>query len=147
MSRKLIAMGNVLMGDDQIAIKVAQRLETELSQLGIEVIYMETDSYYGISMIKEKDYLIVLDGANLGNAPGVVTLLPNLKAGTFLCYGQHEIHFLGLLQFYNTNQKGVIIAIEIEEAGFGDQLSQQLKIKFNEISSETLKIIKSLQEI
>lgn len=144
MSRKLIAIGNVLMGDDGIAIAIAKKLEAELLHIGIEVIYMETDPYYGISMIKKDDDLILLDGAKLGNVPGEITLIPYLKDRALPCLDQHELHFLDLLQLYYTNMKGVIIAVEIAEVGFGNAFSQPLINKINEITIEVLKIISSL---
>jgi hydrogenase maturation protease len=70
MDIKAIAIGNPLMGDDGIALKVAEQLSDSLEKLGVEVIIGETDIDYCISRIDENDKLIVIDGSCRGEALG-----------------------------------------------------------------------------
>ncbi|HWT26636.1 MAG TPA: hydrogenase maturation protease [Mobilitalea sp.] len=73
MSVKLAAIGNVLMGDDGIAIAIAKKIEPELNRMGIEVVYGETDVGYCISVVDASDDIIILDASAFGKKPGEIT--------------------------------------------------------------------------
>jgi hydrogenase maturation protease len=130
MKIKLIALGNVLMMDDGIAVLTANELKKELSKMDIEVILGETDVGYCISSVSEDDYLFVLDAACLGKLPGDVTEMSleeftGMKKG----YSQHSISFLDLLKLYYSDIKGTVFAIEVAQVDFGYGLSPALKEK------------------
>ncbi|HWT77047.1 MAG TPA: hydrogenase maturation protease [Mobilitalea sp.] len=144
MSRKLIAMGNILMEDDGIAIAVAHELEEELLRLGIEVIYGETDPFYCISMIKDEDYLILLDAASLGKMPGEITMLSLWDYRAEDNMEQHNIRFPDLLGLYFRRLEGMILAIEVAEIDFLCELSPQLKGKVKHIAREVLALVTGL---
>ena len=74
MSLKLIAIGNVLMKDDAIGIKVAEEIEIELLKLGVNVIYGETNIQHCISSVEKDDYIIILDSAYYGKSIGEITI-------------------------------------------------------------------------
>ena len=146
MNKKVIAMGNALMGDDAIGIEVAKEIEEKLLEKGIEVIYGETDIQCSISNIRDDDYIFILDAACYGKNPGKITSLP---LSTFVSnkkgYCGHSYSFLDLLKLYYPNVKGKIYAIEIKKAEFGFGLSSVLQDKLKNISEEILsKIDKSI---
>lgn len=145
---KLIALGNVLMMDDGIAIFVASELEKELYDMGIEVIFGETDLGYCISSVAEEDYLILLDAANFGGIPGHVTRIP-LKGfhAAPKGYTQHSYGLLDMLRLYHPNVKGMIFAIEISEVRFNYGLSFALKHRIKDISRIILEQIKTHLEV
>jgi hydrogenase maturation protease len=140
MSIKVIALGNVLMKDDGVAIDVARKIEKELSEKNIEVILGETDAQYCISKIKEEDYIFVIDAACYEKAPGEITCISlydfvsNRKEGF-----QHSYSFLDLIKLYYPNIKGKIYGIEVAEVGFGLGLSCTLQNRSDNISKEILK--------
>jgi len=148
MSIKLIAMGNVLMKDDGIGIEVAKQIEEALTQKGIEVIYGETDFQYCIIKVRENDFLLVLDGAFLGENPGTVTVMPLNRFGTNnRNYTQHSYSFLDLLKIYYPYVDGKIFAIQIKEITYDFGLSDFLKENLKDISKDVLsKIEMVLQE-
>ena len=145
---KVIAIGNVLMKDDAIAIEVARNIEKELLDRGIEVIYGETDFEYCISRIQEEDYIFILDAAHYGKGPGEITFLP-LKgfASKNKGYTQHSYSFLDLLKLYYPNSKGEICAIEAVEVKFEFGLSSLLQEKLKSISEIILGKILSVIEV
>lgn len=148
MSVKVVAIGNVLMQDDAIAIEVAKEIEEELLEKGIEVIYGETDFEYCISRVREEDYIFILDAAHLGKCAGEVTFLPlNGFASKKKGYTQHSYSFLDLLKLFNPQVQGEICAIEIEEVEFGFGLSSLLQGKLKGISEEILSKIDSVIEV
>lgn len=145
MSTKLLAMGNVLMGDDGIAVYVAANLEDSLRKYDIEVVYGETDIGYSIAQIAKEDFIIILDAARLGKTPGEITVLPfddipQKSAELSL----HNISFLDLLKLYFPKNDGVIIAVEIDEVSFHYALGEQLSIKFPRIVQEVSDAINSI---
>jgi hydrogenase maturation protease len=145
MNIKMIALGNVLMMDDGIAIFVASELEKELRSRNIDVIYGETDIGYCISSVGKEDYLIILDGASCGKAPGEVTVMPLSCTGGFTdAHTQHNINFLDLLKIYHPDTRGTVFAIEINEVRFHYGLSQALTDKKKSIAQIILNHINHL---
>ena len=147
MSMKVIAIGNILMKDDAIAIEVAKVMENSLLEKGIEVIYGETDFEYCISRISEEDYIFILDAAHLGKEPGEITYwsLNNFifkKKG----YTQHSYNFIDLLKLFYPQIQGLICAIEIQEVEFEVGLSAVLQEKLKGISEKILIKIDSTME-
>jgi hydrogenase maturation protease len=147
MSMKVIAIGNILMKDDAIAIEVAKVMESLLFEKGIEVIYGETDFEYSISRIRDEDYIFILDAAHFGKSPGEITYLP---LNSFILkkkgYTQHSYNFIDLLKLFYPQIQGLICAIEIQEVEFEVGLSAVLQEKLKGISEEILNKIDSTME-
>lgn len=143
---KLIALGNVLMEDDGIAIYLAKEIEKELLEMGIEIIYGETDIGYCISSISEKDYLIVLDAAGFEIPLGEVrrTSLKELHYDSreFL---HHSISFMQLYSLYFPKAEGDVFAVGIGEVSQCLGLSNQLNNMRKELSSGLLEQIKEIK--
>lgn len=148
MSVKVIAIGNILMKDDAIALEVAKEIEEELLKKGVEVIYGETDFQYCIANTGEEDYIFILDAAQFGKSPGEVTFLP---LGSFHTtnygYTQHSYSFLDLLKLFYPKIQGEISAIEVHEVEFAYGLSPLLKEKLKDISKKILSKINNVIEV
>lgn len=143
MSVKVIALGNVLMKDDGIGIEVTKMIEKELSELGIEVIYGETDIGYCISKVNGEDFIFLLDASCYGISPGELSVIPiNQFISAKKGYTQHSYSFIDMLKLYVPNIQGRIIAIETAELSFDYGLSQILKDRFINISNTVLSVIK-----
>lgn len=149
MSIKVIAMGNVLMKDDAIGIEVTKEIEEKLLEKNIEVIYGETDIPHSISLIKEDDYIIILDAACFEKNLGEITLLSlNEFTSNKKGYSQHSYSFLDLVKIYYPNIQGEIYAIEAGKVEFGFGLSYALQQKLKIISEQILiKIEMSINRI
>jgi hydrogenase maturation protease len=140
---KVIGIGNRLMMDDGIAIAILENLKINLESMGIEVLIGETDFQFCFHLLKEDDFVIILDAAYSGAAAGSVHLYKLQEAIT--AYGstntQHDMSVFDLMQLYSKPLKGYLIGIEIAEAEFGCELSEVLKVKFNGICVEVERII------
>lgn len=145
MAAKVIAIGNILMGDDGIGIRVGERIKDDLVGRNVEVIIGETDFQYCTSKIKEGDFLFILDAAITGKEAGDITVIPienYIYKGNL--YSQHGCSLITLINLYKKEVKGYIIAIEVEEIKFSLELSPLLQSKLNNITKETIEIIKEM---
>jgi hydrogenase maturation protease len=145
MRRKLLAMGNLLMGDDAIAIYLASALEGELSQLGIEVIYGETDIGYSMTRISEEDFVIFADAADFGGIPGEVKefqLDDMVKETNDIT--EHNIRFLDLIKLHMPKLEGAVLAVQIADIHFRYGLSEELLSRFSVSKGELMHHINKL---
>lgn len=139
---KLLAMGNILMGDDGIALHLAGLLEERLNSLGIELIYGETDIGYCITRITEEDYIILLDAAEFGREPGEISLQPFREMPAYRReFTSHCISFLDLIHLYYPAIDGIVIKIQIAYLGFCYGPSDQLKNRSENMIKQLLGVL------
>ncbi len=140
---KCIAIGNRIMGDDCIGIKVLEELTSELEKEEIQVIFGETDIDYALSKIDNRDFLFIIDSTYFNIAPGTVTFTPIEKAiiRQQPIYSQHQPSLINLLNTYKKSVSGYIIGIEVAEIHFSLELSEILSRKFLSICEEIHKFI------
>lgn len=153
---KIIAIGNRLMGDDGIALKVLENIDKDIKKLKedgkvnqeIEVIIGETDFMYSLDKIDDYDFVIILDSTALGVEPGRVTVLSLKEYKKYLNYeSQHGINLVDMLTSYRKNVDGIIIGIEAYSIDFNFDISDTLKVLFSDICKDVFKeIIKSLND-
>lgn len=145
MKRKVIAIGNILMKDDGIGIRVVEKLRESLEKNGIEVVIGETDFEYCISKIENEDLICIIDAAYSENPPGEITVIPIEKYSyESRLDSQHGYSLITLLSLYHKTVKGYMIGIEVNEIDFDFNLSNYLKNNLDEISENVLQeILKS----
>lgn len=145
MTVKCIAIGNRLMSDDGISIKVAEKLSPRLKQLPVELIYGETDIDYALGKIQDGDFLFIVDSTYLEIEPGSVTFTPISEAsGQYTqVYSQHQPSLIHLLKLYGKSVEGYIVGIEAKEIDFSIELSDVLQERLPNICDEVYKFIKS----
>jgi len=143
MAVKCVAIGNRIMGDDSIAIKVVEELSLKLETENIEVIFGETDIDYALSKIDEGDFLFIVDATYFGLKPGSLTFIPIDEASVecLQIYSQHQPSLINLLNIYRTSVEGFIIGIEVEEISFSLELSSKLKSRFSHICDKVYNFI------
>lgn len=143
MNTKVIAIGNPIMSDEGIAIKVAENLKQSFKKNNIEVIIGETDVDYCIDNIKKDDFLFIVDATYYGIVPGSLTLIPLDKSIPYLTdsYSQHELSLINVLKKNGNMPSGYIIGIEVDEIKFDENLSISLTKKFDKICSKVQHII------
>lgn len=145
MSIKLIAIGNRLMGDDAVAINIAEKLEKELKDIEVEVIIGETDFQYCLSNIKERDYIIILDSTYFGIEPGSVTV-NSLKETNKLnynnhLYSQHGYSLMVMTDNFYKSIDGIVIGIEGCEFNYSLSMSRTLEQKIEGIGIKVKEIV------
>jgi hydrogenase maturation protease len=146
MKTKVIAIGNILMKDDGIGIRVAEGIRERLEKCGIEVIIGETDFEYCASKIEEGDFLYIIDAAYSGKTPGEITVIPieNYRHEANL-YSQHGYSVINIIFLHYKLISGYIIGIEISEIDYHLNLSDELTSRLKEISENVFEeIIKQL---
>lgn len=161
MSIKVIAIGNRLMGDDGIAIYVAEKLRNRLKEKGIEVIIGETDFEYCLSKIEKDDKVIILDATYFGLLPGTVLEIVNnrhverelLYKNIFLhenkfshenLFSQHRYSLVKAIRDCYPSVDYYIIGIEGENYNFSLRLSDCIEKKFEQICDRSKEIITTL---
>lgn len=147
MKLKVFGMGNRIMMDDSIAIRVAVQLTGWLEEQGVEVVIGETDSEICFHQIKEADFLILMDATRFNLVPGTLTQqqLSKIKP-RYKINSQHDMNLMDLLHRYGLKNKGVFIGIEVAVIGFGVDLSEELDTKFCLIVEKVRNLIKEILE-
>ena len=144
---KLVALGNRLMGDDAVALKVAEYLSDRLEKQGIPVILGETDFDYCFSLLGKEDTVIIMDAISLGMDPGSVVFehlekIPDRYSRTS---SQHEISLFDLLMLYKKTRNIFLIGIEVYQIDFGLEMSVEIKEKFCEICHRVDEILQKIK--
>ncbi|MHC1684395.1 MAG: hydrogenase maturation protease [Clostridiaceae bacterium] len=144
---KVIGIGNLLMRDDGIALKIIEAIEKELQQLGlgIKCIKAETDFNYALDNIEEDDFLFIIDSTDLGLKCGQVTII-SLEEGDNYSNNSlsvHSISLVSLIKDSNLKVTGFILGVEVKEVWFGLELSEEISTKFNDICKRIYKIIRN----
>lgn len=136
------------MGDDGVAIHIAEKLSKKLQNKGVEVIIGETDFQYCLSKIEEEDFIIILDANWFGTVPGTVTTIElrdlyKLNTNQSL-FSQHGYSLIRGLETYYKSLSGIIIGIEGRKFDFDLSLSSELEESFEDICKKVDEIICNL---
>lgn len=148
MSTKVIAIGNILMGDDGIAIRVLNSIRPVLDKYNIESFAAETDTDFFLSEIHEGDFIIILDAflapENDNNTGSAVIIS---FEDYFNCYDkstgitQHVLNIFQLIRINRINIKGFIIGIKIKNIEFSPRISTYLENNLDFICDNVVDII------
>lgn len=143
MKIKCVAIGNRIMGDDSIGVKVLEELSAKIAEEKTEVIYGETDIDYALSKINDGDLVFIIDSTYYDIAPGTVTYTPIEKAIMRQKQNdsQHQLSLINLIKIYNKSVKGYVIGIEVEKIHFSLELSKILRKNFLSICDQIYKFI------
>jgi len=138
MAVKCIAIGNIIMGDDGIGIKIAEVLSPLLVQEHIELIFGETDNDYALSKIENGDMLYIIDSTFFDIDPGTITFTPigEVMGQHHEVYSQHQPSLIYMLKTYGKSVEGYLIGIEVEKIDFSLELSDTLKTRYLSICEE-----------
>lgn len=120
------------MMDDGIGVYIVEGLAARDKAKINQYIIGETDLDYCISMIKDEDYIILIDAMVLGKEPGSISINPleEVIYPEHLVYS-HDYHLLNLIKL--SGRKGILIGIEPFLIDYNVGLSENLIKSFNEI--------------
>lgn len=145
---KILAIGSRLMGDDSVAIHVAEKLISSFESNGIEVIIGETDVDYCLSKTVKEDYIIVLDATLFGIKPGTVTVntlgdiwsLNISEASKYngSSFSQHGYSLINALQTFHGPVDGIFIGIEGQRFDYSLALSCEIEDSFELICNKVM---------
>lgn len=145
---KVFGIGNILLCDDGIGVRVVEKLEKEIKEINrdTEVIIGETDYLYCLNEIDYDDIVIIIDSTYLNKNPGDVSYFDFKDWHRFFSKftSQHESNLVKAILTEKPDIKPYLIGIEVSNVDFSIELSDILKDKFDNICLEVLKYIKEI---
>ncbi|MBU3215258.1 hydrogenase maturation protease [Clostridium estertheticum] len=143
MGKKVIAIGNMLMMDDGVALLILDKIKKSLEDNGIETIIGETDVEFCFSLLNEIDVFYIMDSTYYGNLPGSLTFksLDDIKKIKDHSRSIHSLGLIDLINMYNMDIKGYFIGIEIYNIDINLGLSNILQEKVENISKKVMSFI------
>ncbi|MEG0306377.1 MAG: hydrogenase maturation protease [Clostridium sp.] len=148
---KIFGIGNILLCDDGIGVKVIQVIEKEIEEFSenINVIVGETNYLYCLDQIEDDDVVIIVDSTFLGTKPATVSSYTLEQCDDFIIdYGDiHSESLLKVLRKEYRQIKGYLVGIEIEKVDYSLELSSTLEDKFLNITMDVIEEIKALVKL
>lgn len=147
---KIFGVGNILLCDDGIGVKVAEELKEVIERdYNAKVIIGECDYLYCLENIRRDDFVVIIDSAYFGKEPGEVFLIPLPFCDKFISKNKdsHSESLLKIIRKEYPEINGVFIGIEIDEIKYYLDLSDKLKSKFREICDTVMKVVGKLDGI
>lgn len=142
---KIIGVGNILMCDDGISMKIIDNIEDKLMKLGLELecVRAETDLDYALDCIDNGDTVIIIDSTNFGIECGELTVFPLNKDKVYENnrFFMHNMSLISSINKAELDIDGLIIGIEVDKICFDLELSEKLKFKFKDIAKKVYEII------
>lgn len=147
MNRMLvIGIGSLIMTDDGIGIRVTHAIKKKLQEHGIVVIIGETDVQYCMDEIHPDDFLVVIDSMVQGKEPGSIEIVPlhDATKNHSDFHSQHNFSLINAISLTYMDIHGYLIGVEVAEIGFGFELSNALREKFENICHNVLKTVEDI---
>ncbi|WP_375293669.1 hydrogenase maturation protease [Clostridium estertheticum] len=143
MGKKVIAIGNMLMMDDGVALLILDKIKKRLEDKGIETIIGETDVEFCFSLLNELDVFYIMDSTYYGNVPGTVTFksLDDIKKFKDNSRSIHSLGLIDLINMYRMDIKGYFIGIEISNIDINLGLSNILQGRVEDVSQKVIRFI------
>ncbi len=145
---KVFGIGNILLCDDAVGVKVLEKLLPSIKNLSpyIEGIIGETDCLFCLDCINQNDFVIIIDSTYLNINPGAISYIPFSECDKFITssYSSHEMTLLNMLRIEHPHIDGYLIGIEINKIDFSLELSPILQSHFQSICKEILQFIEKV---
>ncbi len=127
----VLGLGNTLLGDEGVGVRVVERLAASGSRPGVEWMDGGTLSFTLAGPIAEADHLIVVDAANLQRQSGAVGVYEGEQMDHFIGTGKmssvHEVSLLDLLSITALSselpQRRALVGVQPEFVDWADRLS------------------------
>lgn len=145
---KLFGIGNILLCDDAIGVRIAEKLKSYLISKSdlIEIIIGETDFLYCLSCVEPNDRVIIIDSTYLDLPPATISFFTLSEYNKFFKspYLAHEVTFLSMLIHDYPNISGYFIGIEIAKIDYSLTLSPLLENKLDDLCNKILGFINEI---
>lgn len=145
MNKMIIALGNMLMCDDGIGVKIAELLHYNFKLLGYDTIIGDTDIGNCINRINDTDFLILIGASYYDIEPGTINLtsLEEINLDS-LYFSQSILSLLELAELHNKKLSGFLLSVEVSEIYLNPDISDDLKIKLDDICQKCLNYISTI---
>jgi hydrogenase maturation protease len=139
----VLGIGNRLMSDDGIGVRIAEALERDGTIKGIRFAAGETDIGYCLDELAEADVCIIVDAACFGNEPCSVNVfdLPEVLEQKRPARSFHEFDLIHAMKINNIRKEGILITVEVCSVEFSSELSPEMQERLEEIIREVKMII------
>ncbi|HBL05627.1 MULTISPECIES: hydrogenase maturation protease [unclassified Clostridium] len=145
---KIFAIGNIILGDDGIGVKVMEFIGAQLESYSkeVKVLIVGIDYIYYLNEINKEDTVILVDSTYFGIEPGRVSVLNLKECDKFInpCRDMHSENLLRVLREEYREIAGYLVGIEVEKVNYSLELSNTLKDKFSEITKKVFREIKRI---
>lgn len=145
---KIFAIGNIILGDDGIGVKVMEFIGAQLESYSkeVKVLIVGIDYIYCLNEINKEDTVILVDSTYFGIEPGRVSVLNLKECDKFIspCRDMHSENLLRVLREEYREIAGYLVGIEVEKVNYSLELSNTLKDNFSEITKKVFREIKRI---
>ncbi len=145
---KIFAIGNIILGDDGIGVKVMEFIGAQLESYSkeVKILIVGIDYIYYLNEINKEDTVILVDSTYFGIEPGRVSVLNLKECDKFInpCRDMHSENLLRVLREGYREIAGYLVGIEVEKVNYSLELSNTLKDKFSEITKKVFREIKRI---
>lgn len=145
---KIFAIGNIILGDDGIGVKVMEFIGAQLESYSeeVKVLIVGIDYIYCLNEINKEDTVILVDSTYFGIEPGRVSVLNLKECDKFIspCRDMHSENLLRVLREEYREIPGYLVGIEVEKVNYSLELSNTLKDNFSEITKKVFREIKRI---
>jgi hydrogenase maturation protease len=150
----VLGIGNILLTDDGAGVHAARRLADLLAgHADVRVLDAGTLSFTLAPIVECADRLIVLDAAQLNQAPGSVQCFLDAKFDSFLGRSRLSVHEIGLRDVMDLTQlagtiprERALIGIQPESLGWGMELTPKVAAGLEPMVAKTLDLLESWPE-
>lgn len=145
---KIFAIGNIILGDDGIGVKIMESIRDQIQSYSkeVKVLIVGIDYIYCLNEINKEDTVILVDSTYFGIEPGRVSVLNLKECDKFIspCRDMHSENLLRVLREEYREIPGYLVGIEVEKVNYSLELSKTLKNNFYEITKEVFREIKRI---
>ncbi len=130
----ILGIGNTLLRDEAVGVRVIERLQGRLPQSEqLQILDGGTLGFDLAVPIEQADVLVVVDAANLGAHPGIMRVFENEEMDDYFGRCASSVHELGVREVLDmvrlTNrlpQRRLLLGIQPEVVEWGEELSPKV---------------------
>lgn len=132
MKQAVLGIGNILLRDDGIGIRVVQELADKGTLTHVELVDGGTSTLDMLGLFLSHDRIIVVDSLRGGHPPGTIYRLTPEQLGSYMSGSSslHEVQILDVVQLADMlghSPEVLIIGIEPKEIELSMQLSPDIE--------------------
>lgn len=154
MKPAVVGVGNVLLGDEGLGVRLIEDLREEIEAWGADVIEGGTGGYALLGLVEGRPRVVFLDAAQMHLPPGEVRVFGSealIMGEARGALSGHELDLaatIALLRRTDPNLRVRVVGIEPERVALGEGLSPGIRAKYGEIKDRVKTAIrKELREV
>ena len=129
----VLGVGNEIMGDDAVGLKVVRELKKKRLPEYVEVVEGGTLSFQLLNFLDRYDKIIIVDAIYSGGEPGDVKKLRFSELAQKIessAVTSHDFDFFRVLKILGMIEKvpeAIVVGVEVERISFGERLSEKVE--------------------